>query len=199
MKKNADKTFLLTIAGSFCTELCLVLTLTYFVTYAMAQGVSESIGYLLLMTWNATSIAGRILPGLCSDYLGKFNVNLFMISILSLCMFAIWYACGSQLNALYVFAGLGGFFLGLILGMIPACLAQISKVSEFGERYGILNFFLSFGNLVGIPIGAAIINDGSKKNYDLFVVLVGCLCITGVIFFLLARNTIVGFRLNVKV
>lgn len=199
LKKNSDKTFLLTIAGSFCTELCLVLTLTYFVTYAMAQGVSESVGYLLLTTWNATSIAGRILPGLCSDYLGKFNVNLFMISVLSLCMFAIWYACGSQLHALYVFAALGGFFLGLILGMIPACLAQISKVSEFGERYGVLNFFLSFGNLVGVPIGAAIINDGSTKNYDLFVILVGCLCVAGVLFFLLSRYTIVGLRLNVKV
>ncbi|WEJ93204.1 hypothetical protein PSN45_000665 [Yamadazyma tenuis] len=160
-RRHNQKSFWLTIAASFCTELSLVLTVTYFVVYAMAQGVSESTGYLLLTIWNATSIGGRILPGFASDFMGKFNVHILMLLGLNLCFFVIWYGYGHSLKVLFVFAGIGGFFSGSILGMIPTCLASITKVSEFGERYGILNFCLSFGNLVGVPIGAAIIREGN--------------------------------------
>lgn len=198
-KKHRDQTFILTIIGAFCTELSLVLTVTYFVTYAIAQGVSESDGYILLAVWNACSIPGRIIPGLVSDYLGKFNVHILMITGESAFIFILWLAFGHNIKALYAFACIGGFFLGLILGMIPACIAQISVVSEFGERYGLLNFCLSFGNLLGVPIGAAIIDDGSTYNYSMFVVLVGCLMVTGTIFYTLARINLVGWRLNIKV
>lgn len=188
--KHRDRTFILTVIGSFCTELALVLTVTYFVTYAMAQGMSESTGYLLLSIWNACSFPGRIFPGLASDYLGKFNVHIIMVAGETVFIFIIWLGLGSNPKALYAFAAIGGFFLGLILGMIPACIAQISVVSEFGERYGILNFCLSFGNLVGVPIGAAIIDDGSQYNYNMFVVLIGCLMAVGTLFFVLARGNL---------
>lgn len=199
VKKHSDKTFIFTAIGSFCLELGLVLFLTYFVTYAMAQGYSESTGYLLLTTWNTTSIVGRLIPSLGSDFIGKFNVNILMTFAYNLCIFIILLGFGYDLSALYAFAGIGGFFSGSILGMIPACLAQITKVSEFGERYGILNFVISFGNLVGIPIGAAVIDDGSVKNYNYLIVLIGCLSTLGTLFFYVARFSMVGFKLNVKV
>lgn len=198
-RKHRDKTFVLSIVGAFCTELSLVLIVTYFVTYIIAQGIPESTGYLLLAIWNACSTPGRIIPGIISDHLGKFNVHIFMIFGESVCIFAIWLAFGHNLNALYVYSCIGGFFQGLISGMIPACLAQISAVSEFGERYGLLNFFLSFGNLIVIPIGAAIIDDGSVHNYNMFVVLVGCLMVTGTLFYYLSRINMVGMSLKVKV
>ena len=94
---------------------------------------------------------------------------------------------------------MGGYFSGLILTMVPSCLAQISPVSEFGERYGILNAVLSLGNLVGLPIGAAIIGNGSVHNYTVFVGVVGVLLVTGTFFWILSRASIVGARLNVKV
>lgn len=198
-KKHRDKTFGLSILGAFFSELSLVLIVTYFVTYVIAQGISESQGYILLATWNACSTPGRIIPGLISDYLGKFNVHIFMILGETICIFTIWLILGYNLPALFVYACVGGFFQGLISGMIPACLAQISAVSEFGERYGILNFFLSFGNLIVIPIGAAIIGDGSVYNYNMFVVLVGCLMATGTACYYWARINMVGARLNIKV
>lgn len=199
LKKHSDITFVFTGMGAFCLELSLVLFLTYFVTYAMAQGFSESTGYLLLTTWNTTSIVGRLIPSLGSDFIGKYNVNILMTSAYNLCIFVILLAFGYKLSALYAFAGIGGFFSGSILGLIPACLAQITKVSEFGERYGILNFIISFGNLVGIPIGAAVIDDGSIKNYNYLIVLIGCLSTLGTLFFYIARFTMVGFKLNAKV
>lgn len=199
LSKLKNRTYALMITGVFCTELSLVLILTYFATYAMAQGVSESTSYLLLTVWNATGILGRWIPALASDYYGKFNVNIVMIFGLDLCVFMLWLPFGSSLKVLYAFAAVGGYFSGLILTMVPSCLAQISPVSEFGERYGILNAVLSLGNLVGLPIGAAIIGNGSVHNYTVFVGVVGVLLVTGTFFWILSRASIVGARLNVKV
>ncbi|EDK36991.2 hypothetical protein PGUG_01089 [Meyerozyma guilliermondii ATCC 6260] len=199
LSKLKNRTYALMITGVFCTELSLVLILTYFATYAMAQGVSESTSYLLLTVWNATGILGRWIPALASDYYGKFNVNIVMIFGLDLCVFMLWLPFGSSLKVLYAFAAVGGYFSGSILTMVPSCLAQISPVSEFGERYGILNAVLSLGNLVGLPIGAAIIGNGSVHNYTVFVGVVGVLLVTGTFFWILSRASIVGARLNVKV
>lgn len=199
LNKLQDKTYALMIAGVFCTELALVLILTYFATYAIAQGVSESTSYLLLTVWNATGILGRWLPGLASDFYGKFNVNIVTLFGLDLCVLLLWLPFGSSLKALYAFAAIGGYFSGLILSMVPSCLAQISPVSEFGERYGILNAILSIGNLVGLPIGAAIIGNGSVHNYSVFVGLVGALLIVGTILWIFSRASVVGTRFNVKV
>ena len=100
---------------------------------------------------------------------------------------------------MFLFAAIGGCFLGLVLLMVPLCLAQISPVREFGGRYGIVLFFLSIGNLIGVPIGAAIIGDSSKHNYDMFVMLVGILATIGFALWAMSRFYLVGIRLNVKV
>lgn len=198
-KKHSDRAFIFTIFGSLCSELCLLLALTYFVNYTVIHGYSESTGFLLLTVWNSTSIVGRILPGMISDYIGKFNVNIVMLTGLTTAMLSIWYAFGSNIKALYAFACIGGFFQGLISALLPACLADITKVSEFGERFGILNFILSFANLVGIPIGASIINNNTVHSYDVFVIFVSCICLAALVLFMCARFAIVGAKFNVKV
>ncbi|KAL7663003.1 Major facilitator superfamily (MFS) profile domain-containing protein [[Candida] zeylanoides] len=187
------------ICGAFCGELALILVVTFFATYAIAQGVSESTSYVLLSVWNCTGILGRWLPGYLSDRFGKFNVNILMLLGLDVCIFVIWLPFGQSLKALYVFVSFGGFFSGSILSMMPTCLGQISPVREFGHRYGLLLFFLSLGNLFGVPLGATIIGDGSQHNYDMFVVLVGALCSVGLFFWVVSRYCIVGLRVNVKV
>ena len=198
-KHLKDTKYVLLIIGAFFAELSLVLIVTYYATYAIAQGVSESTAYILLTVWNATGILGRFLPGLGSDFLGKFNVNILMLIGYNLSICALWVPFGNNLKVLYAFAALGGFFLGLILSMVPICLAQVSLVVEFGERYGLLNFFLSLGNLFGVPIAAVIIGNGSVHNYNMFSILV-CICsVIGTLFWYLSRHSIVGFRLNVKI
>lgn len=197
--RHNEKAFFFVIGGSFCTELAFVELVTYFVSFFMAQGIPESTCYVLLTVWNGLSIAGRIIPGYFSDHFGKFNVNILMIFCLNVCFFAMWLPYGGNLKVMYVFAVLGGFFLGLILGMLPTCLAQITVVSKLGERYGLLNFILSIGNLVGVPIGAAIIGDGSVSKYRVFVCFVGALSTAGILFYIGARMVLVGPKLMVKV
>lgn len=191
--------FVFLVAGAFFAELALVLTITYFPTYATAQGVSESSSYLLVTVWNATGILGRLLPGYALDFWGRFNMNVAMLACFNICLFALWLPFGSSLKVLYAYAALGGYFLGAVLSLLPACLSQIALADEFGEMYSIINGFLSIGNLVGVPIGASVINKGTVHDYDMFAVLTSVLSVTGTIFWYLSRFTLVGAKLNVKV
>lgn len=197
--KVRDTKFLFIICGGFFTELSLVLLVTYFASYAIAHGMSESDSLILITIWNGVGTLGRFLPGLASDYFGRFNVNVIMLVGYCLTILVLLLPFGSNHKVLYAFSVLGGLFSGSILSLLPVCLSQISKANELGKKYGILNFYLSLANLFGIPIAAAIIKHGKVHDYDNFIIFVGCLSVTGLFFWLLARARIVGLKLNVKV
>ncbi|KGQ88587.1 hypothetical protein MG1_04841 [Candida albicans GC75] len=195
----SDFKYIYVILGAFFAELSLILLVTYFPSYAIAQGASESTSLLLLTVWNATGILGRWIPGFVSDIYGRYNVYVFMLILYCLCIFVLLYPFGSSEKILYAFAGVGGYCSGSILGLLPACLSQITPVNEIGTKYGILNAVLSLANLFGIPIAASIIKDGTPKEYNNFVVLVGCLAVAGTLFWYFSRVAISGFKLNIKV
>lgn len=198
--QNVDLKFWFLVVGAFMAELSLILVVTYFPSYAIVHGTSESDSYLLLTVWNATGVLGRWLPGYISDKLGRFNVNVLMLLGFNLCILVIWLPFGGvSLRVLYTYAALGGFFASSVLSMLPTCLAQITVSKELGKKYSIVNAFLSIGNLVVIPIGASIINQGTAHDYDMFVILVAVLSVLGTVFWTLSRYMIVGLKVNVKV
>ncbi|CAI5755725.1 unnamed protein product [Candida verbasci] len=200
MFKIKDYKFFFLALGGFCAELSLILLVTYYASYAIAHGTTESTSYLLLTLWNGTGIAGRWVPAYVSDYYGRFNVNIIMLLSYCLSIFVLLYPFASNQKILWAFAGIGGFCSGSILSLLPACLSQITPVKQIGTKYGILNFILSTANLFGIPIAAAIIDDGSSKQYNNFMVLVGCLSIGGVLFWAISRCIVLkSFKLLVKV
>ncbi|KAI5958972.1 uncharacterized protein KGF55_005626 [Candida pseudojiufengensis] len=193
--KIKDIKFVFVILGGFFAEFSLVLIVTYFANYAIAQGLSESESLLLLTIWNAVGIAGRWLPGLASDYFGRFNVNVVMLIMYTLSILVLLLPFGHNHKILYAFAVLGGISSGCILTLLPACLSQITRTDQLGKRYGLLNFYLSLANLFGIPIAAAILDT----NYNNLIIFIGCLSIAGLVFWTAARVSIVGVKLNVKV
>lgn len=194
-----DLKFAFLTCGLLLTELCLLSISTYFPTYAIAYGMSESLSYLLVTIFNLAGVVGRLLPGYLSDTLGRFNVMVIMLIGVCLLVFLIWLPFGKYHGALYAFAVTCGFFTALIFSLTPACLGQITPTNKFGQRYGVMYFFASLSNLFGIPMGAAIIGSGSQHNYTLFAMMVGLLAIVGTSCWAASRYCIVGFKLNVKV
>ncbi|CAK7915550.1 probable transporter Mch4p [[Candida] anglica] len=194
-----DMKYTFLTVGIFLEELALMLIVTYFATYAISQGASESDSYLLLTVFNATGIPGRWIPGHFSDIIGHFNVMLLMLTGVCLSVFLIWLPFGNHHSVLWVFAAVCGFFSASILSLTPVCLGSITPHRQFGERFGMMYAIVSIGNLFGFPMAAAIIGNGSKKNYDIFVVFCGILVILGTISIATSRYFIVGLKLNVKV
>lgn len=189
--------YALLILGGFFAQLSTILLLTYFASYAIAQGVSASNSYLLLTIWNATGVLGSWIPGYFSDIYGRFNINVIMLVLFNICVFSLLLPLNS--TGLFLLAGLGGYSLGSIFSLLPACLAQVTPVNEVGTTYGILNACLSLANLFGIPIASAIIGKGTVHDYHNFVILVGVLSVLGTVFWGMSRYTLVGFRMNVKI
>lgn len=214
------------IIGVFFGELALMLIVTYYASYAIAQGMSESAAYILLTIFNGCGVLGRWIPGHMADIWGPYNVMILMLLCLDISIMVIWLPFGSYIGVLYVFAALSGAFSASILSLMPAVLSSVTIYSskkvkvprqqnsfmesevestevkyplEFGQKYGLLYFFVSIGNLFGIPIASAVIGDKSPHNYDMFVLLAGMFSIIGTVFWIISRYCLVGFKLNVKV
>ncbi|KAI5966754.1 uncharacterized protein KGF55_000163 [Candida pseudojiufengensis] len=193
--KIKDRTFVFVLLGGFFSEFSLVLMITYYASYAIDKGFNESNALLLLTIWNATGIAGRCIPGILSDYLGRFNVNVIMVSIWVLSVLVLLLPFGNNHNVLWAFAAIGGTSSACILTLLPACLSQITPTKQLGQRYGIINFYLSLANLFGVPIAATILDT----SYDNLIIFTGVLAVTGASFWTFSRISIVGTKLNVKV
>ena len=160
--------------------------------------MSESQSYVLLTVFNTTGVLGRLVPGILSDKFGHFNIMIAMLIGFTLSMLILWLPFGSNIGALYAFAAISGFFSSSILSLTPVCLGSITPVQKFGQRYGLLYFFVSLGNLFGIPVSAAI-GNGSKHPYDMFAVYCCVFGVVGTCCWFISRFYIVGLKLNVRV
>ncbi|CAI5756316.1 unnamed protein product [Candida verbasci] len=195
-----DFKFFYLIVGGFFGELSLMLLITYYASFSISQGANESTAYVLVTIWNAAGILGKIAPPYLSDKYGRYNINIIMLICFSLAILVLLYPFASNEKILWAFAAIGGFCGSSVGCLLPICLSQITPVNQIGTRIGILYFVLGLANLFGLPIAASIISNGSKLNYNNFMILVGCLAITSSIFWSVSRYFVVNsFRLNVKV
>lgn len=221
-----DAKYTLLICGTFFGELSLVLITTYYASYARVQGMSESSSYLLLTIFNAAGIMGRYVPGHMADIWGPLNIMILMLMLLVISILVVWLPFGKYKGALYAFSVLIGTFSASIYSLMPLLLTYMPvyieqkipnnfpedpfndnfttertvKVPiEFGQKYGLLYFFVSIGNLIGIPIASAVIGNGSQYNYSMFVVLTGCLMGLSVVFWCASRFCLADGKLFVKI
>lgn len=199
IKAFKDKRFSFLSAGVFFGELGLMLIVTYYGTFAMTQGISESESYLLLTTYNCCGILGRWIPGYLADKFGCFNVMVLMLTGSFLTIFIFWIPLGFSRVFIYIFILLFGFFSASILSLSPACTRKISPVKEFGSRYGLMYFFVSFSYIFGFPLGTAIINNETRHSYNMFAVFCGFMLFLSAALWAVSRYLLVGIKLNVKV
>ncbi|CAH6718765.1 probable transporter Mch4p [[Candida] jaroonii] len=194
-----DAKFVSLVLGVTFGELALLSVATYYGTYAVVAGLSESASYILLTIFNGAGIFARSCIGYLSDRIGHFNVMIVMVTLSAISILVLWLPFGTNHVILYVFISIFGFTSSSILSLTPACLRQITPVSKFGSRYGLMYFFVSIGNLFGIPIASAIIGDSSIFHYRMFALFCGLATLVGSAFWVLSRYYVVGLRLNVRI
>lgn len=195
--KEPKFTFL--VAGVFFTEIALMSILTYLASYAILYGMSERDSLYLLTIFNAAGAFGRFIPNALADKIGTFNVMVSMLVGFVFLIFVIWLPFGHITAGLYAFTVTCGFFSSSILGLTPLCLGAITRVNQFGQRYGLMYTFSSTGILFGVPVGAAIIGEGHSLQYRNFAVFCGCFATVGTLCWLTSRWFLVGLKVNVKV
>lgn len=185
--------FLALTISVFLCEFSLILVVTYMSSYTIYQGYSESDAFLVLIVCNTTGVLGRYLPNHMGDYWGRINIMLVTVFVCAILILVVWLPFGHSLSSMYAFAGLYGFFSSSTLSLTPVCCGQISRTEDFGKRYGTVYFLVSFGNLIALPIGGAIIGDGS--GYNNLIITAGVFEAVAAGFWLLTRYYCVGMRL----
>lgn len=188
------------VISSTLLEVALVCSLTFFSSYAInVTGTDDSTAFNLVALVNGVSVAGRIVPNYLSDRYGVFNVFILMSLACSISLFTLWLGFGSNISVLYVFAVIYGFFSASVLSLIPVACAAITPTKHFGKRYATMYLLIGFGCLIGVPIGGTIIGEGSKHNFDSFILFVAALSVAGLMTLCLCRYLIGGVRLSVKI
>ncbi|KAJ5261316.1 hypothetical protein N7478_011911 [Penicillium angulare] len=164
-----DARFLWITIGAFFTEIVLFASLGLIPSYALAQGFGSQTGFYCLAIFNVGSGFGRWLSGLGSDHYGRFNTLSVVMTVTTIFIFILWYPFGRYIGVFYPFVATLGFGTGTILSLTPVCVGQICKTDDFGQWYGTCYFIASFGTLVGIPVGAQLLEVAGPSR------LVACL------------------------
>ena len=187
-----DPAYLTTTIAIFLIEFAVFLPVTYISSAALAtgRGLPPQTAYRLIALLNTGSVPGRALPGYLSDRLGRFNVMIGTALACTVLILSVWLPPTildvSSEAALTVFAVLFGFWSGAAISLTPVCIAQVSEVGEIGRRVGTTFSISSFGALVGVPIGGAIV-DASGGGYVWLVVFAGACYVLALGAFVVAR------------
>lgn len=193
-----DVTFLWVGVTICMMEFSLMLVTTYIPSYALSKGFSESQSLIALTITNASGVVGRIIPAVLSDHYGPFNMGTLMSGIMMISIFVIWLPFGSKWGGLITFCVTFGFAMAGVLSITPLCTAAISEPKDFGRRYGTAYFFVSFINLIALPVGIGLTT--TNMGYDAMVIFTGCTTVISTSAFLVCRYRVGGgWKLKLKV
>ncbi|KAI1907909.1 hypothetical protein LOZ61_005856 [Ophidiomyces ophidiicola] len=168
----------------------------YIQTFAIKNGITtENLGFYILAIMNAASAFGRIIPGILSDRIGPINVMIpcaFISAVLCFCIISIKSVAG-----LLVLMVLYGFFSGTFVSSPTATIVSISTHSRgtIGTRLGQSFGIVSFGLLIGTPVGGVVLGKHGFRNLWVFAGVL--IAVSGVVL-ILTRKFHKGLGLMVK-
>lgn len=187
--------FVSLVVSVFLSEMTAISLLMYMASYALANGVSQAKSYLLITVINVSGIPARLATGILADKFGRFNVMLFTTCFTAVFIFALLLPAHGNLTLLYIFGVGYGCSSSAAVSLIATCLGQITPAATFGKYYGILYFCLAFLTIIGIFLASLTIKDGTPADYQNWILFEGCIAVAGILAWLWARYTNVGFRL----
>jgi len=189
-----EPAFALLCFASFLFFFGMFLPFNYIISHALTKKMSLHLASYLIPILNASSIFGRILPGILADRVGRYNVMIITTAFSAIIVLALWLP--SNANApIIVFCVLYGFSSGAFVSLGPALIAQISPIREMGVRSGTFFLCVAIGGLTGNPIGGALIakNNGGFLYLQLFC---GLTMVAGTVVYFMSRYVQVGFALK---
>lgn len=156
---------------------------------AMAQemikvdGTTAALGVSLIAIANT---AGRIIWGLISDKLGRYNTMPAIFILLCAGLFLITLAGEGSWVLFIVMAMLVGFCFGGLMGIFPAVTADNYGLKNNGVNYGIMFIGFALGGLIGPQIAASI--RTASGTYVTAFVVAGVMAVVGVALSILTRQ-----------
>ncbi|KAK6582564.1 hypothetical protein PZA11_004972 [Diplocarpon coronariae] len=187
-----EPAFSLLCLASFLFFFGTFLPFNYIILQARSHGMSVNLSIYLIPILNASSIFGRILPGIIADRIGRFNVMIVTTAFSAVVVLGLWLPSSGNIPII-IFCVLYGFSSGAFVSMGPALIAQISPIREIGTRSGTYFLCVAVGGLTGNPIGGALIQRDSG-GFHYLQVFCGVTMAAGAVVFYADRWVQVGFK-----
>lgn len=122
---------------------------------------------------------------------------IIMVVFSLIIVLALWLpGCGER--ALITFAALFGVGSGACIGLGPVLIMGISPMEEVGFRMGTIFSIAGIGTLTSPPIGGAIAQRTANGDYTFACVFSGVNYFLSVIFIIILRVRLVGWKVTAK-
>ncbi|GKZ29648.1 hypothetical protein AbraIFM66950_005929 [Aspergillus brasiliensis] len=195
-----EPVFTMTSIALILAEIGLLVLINYYPSYAISHGTPGALSYHLMTIMSATSIFGRIIPGVLADIWGRFNVLFVTCAVCTILIFGLWFGAGTDKACILAFAALIGFWSGPAISLTPVCVAQISKTKSYGGRFGTTNSLMGFALLVAIPVAGEILKGQNRgkveTEYSGLIGFCGAAYAGACLFLFLAKGASVGWRVT---
>lgn len=201
-----DRAFWLAVLGIYLMECGLFVPITYLTSFALSVNSDTTrFPYQLIPYMNVGSCLGRIAAGYVADGVGRFNAMIAALVVCGILTVAFWLPITlldpaevsvALLQGLSIlFALTFGVASGSNISLAPVCIGQLCDTKQYGTYYATCYFFVSFGTLISIPIGGALIQAIDGGYWAVVCWTIACY-ICSAACFLLSRTYQVGWRVK---
>ncbi|KAF8510787.1 monocarboxylate permease [Gautieria morchelliformis] len=182
-----DSRYTLATMASFLYFYALFIPYFYIEESAEFNGVPISLSPYLLAIINGCGIPARIIPGILGDRFGVLQMLIPSTIVSGALVLALWLPARGD-APIILFSALYGLFSSSFVSMLPAYIATITPVENFGARLGTLYFFVAIACLVGTPTAGAFIQPSfTQKRLDNLIVFTGVLLLMSAVLIGLAH------------
>ncbi|KZL85844.1 mfs monocarboxylate transporter [Colletotrichum incanum] len=179
--------------GVFFIEWGFFIGLEYIASYALANGISKRLSYLMVVFLNAGSFPGRWLAGIVADKFGRMKTMIMANLLCVIAMLAIWLPANGNVIAVIVFVVVFGFASVSNISLVPVCVGESCSTQDYGRYYSTGYTVVSLGALTGVTIAGEILLQSSGAYLGL-IIFAGVSYVAGFICFLslvLLKNQLV--------
>jgi len=161
------KTFWLLASIYLMIGISLHMVMAHIVAYSQGKGMPPLTAATVLSTISGVSIAGRMIMGTASDWIGRKRA-------LAICMGAegimiFWLIGSSSPWMLFLFAAVFGFFYGGHVPQLPALVGETMGLAHMGVILGAASLFWGIGGAIG-PVLAGYVVDTTGSYSSAFMV-----------------------------
>ncbi|MBN1849600.1 MAG: MFS transporter [Deltaproteobacteria bacterium] len=141
------RTFWLLASMYLMTGISIQMVMAHIVAYGINTGMSPIRSSTVLSAISGTSIAGRLVMGTASDWIGRKRALTACLATEGVMIF--WLAGSSHIWMLFLFGVVFGFAYGGHATVYPALVGEILGLRHMGKIIGVIAFFWGIGGAFG--------------------------------------------------